>query len=82
MADLRNEDFRHFVCVESGTVRAPATGGRMPITSPFSMLDLFAVFIVLMCMQSEHMVQLLLEQRGPAARALRLGLCHPFDSAI
>ncbi len=28
MADLRDEDFRQFVCVESGTVRASATGWK------------------------------------------------------
>jgi D-hexose-6-phosphate mutarotase len=28
MADLRDEDFRQFVCVESGTVRAAATGWK------------------------------------------------------
>jgi hypothetical protein len=26
MADIRDEDFRHFVCVESGSVRAAVTG--------------------------------------------------------
>ena len=28
MADLRDEDFRHFVCVESGAVRAAVAGGN------------------------------------------------------
>jgi D-hexose-6-phosphate mutarotase len=27
MADIRDDDFKHFVCVESGAVRAAVQGG-------------------------------------------------------
>ena len=54
MADLRDEDFRHFVCVESGAVRAAVAGGNGLEVGEGEVSHVF--------------VQLLQERRGVAAR--------------